>query len=438
VRAELATASTNERLWTTFDAAVDGPVLLALSDEERTGLLRLPERGLRLRFRFVRAVEALAFGHASSGRPREAITLFDALLQVTGLALSTYCNALWAVQDDNTHLGVDPARARRYLATCLPYGPDNPAIFFNACCALTELGDIEGALEQVRQAVLHGFDRDTMRSQIRQEAMFAPLRQDGRCFDVLEDAGPQGATLVAQVIAKVQREGWAALRLGQRAWDRGFHPLSRDLLARLTLPNGAALPPSLRAWLAFDAAWLASLGWFTLEPEFTWTPRSLGEIAAAEYGGELRGARADRGEGEEAPRSSDAEPNWAREFDVPALDQGFLLPGGSDSRRIFMLTSSADSEGEFPVLFTDIDDQPTVGVLSPGFDVWLAEKARVLSVARKESPTYTDAFADPRFAARCRHHAEVTFAGAQAVEYPATAASREGAWVDQKALPRDT
>jgi hypothetical protein len=27
---------------------------------------------------------------------------------------------------------VQPERARHYLSACLPYGPDNPAIFYNA------------------------------------------------------------------------------------------------------------------------------------------------------------------------------------------------------------------------------------------------------------------------------------------------------------------
>ncbi|XXX77491.1 hypothetical protein WMF30_01780 [Sorangium sp. So ce134] len=43
------------------------------------------------------------------------------------------------MQDDNTHLGKDPERARRYLAACVPRGPENPAIFFNAACVAVEL-----------------------------------------------------------------------------------------------------------------------------------------------------------------------------------------------------------------------------------------------------------------------------------------------------------
>jgi hypothetical protein len=121
------------------------------------GRKALGDRGLgkyaAARIGFVRAVEALAFEHATTGRPRDARTLFDALLPERGLALSTYCNALWLVQDDNTHLGVDETRARAYLACSIGRRPDNPAIFFNASCVLAELGDIEGALEQIQDAL---------------------------------------------------------------------------------------------------------------------------------------------------------------------------------------------------------------------------------------------------------------------------------------------
>src|SRR5262249_19579586 len=68
--------------------------------------------------------------------------------------------------------------------------------------------------------------------------------------------------------------------------------------AKIPPPNNAPLPPSLETLLAWDASWLASLGWFSLDP-FRWTPRTLGEIAGDDY-------------------------------DLPALSTCFLLPGGTD------------------------------------------------------------------------------------------------------------
>jgi hypothetical protein len=428
VRAALGSENSISKLWKTFDAEAHAELLLELSYGERAVLLRAPSRYSGPRRDFVGAVERLAFEYATGGRPREALKLFDALLPAQGLALSTYCNALWVVQDDNTHLGVDEPRARRYLDFCLPHGPDNPAVFFNACCVLSELGDLEGALARLRDATMHGFSRDVMREQIQSQPLFAALRSDGRCFGVLESPGPQGAGLVELVVDKVRREGWAALRLGQPgegpAYGRSFSPLPAEVLATLTLPNGAPLPPSLRTWLAFDAAWLASLGWFSLEPRFTWTPRTLGEIAAAEYGSADDGEESGEGEvdGEDDedrdPDSAEFEVDWGKEFDVPSLAQGFLLPGGSDSRRVYMLSSSPDPQGDYPVLFTDIDEHPAVGIMYPGFDVWLAAQARVLSVCEPDYSSYTDAFEDARFAARCRHHAEAMLGGKKEVEFP--------------------
>ena len=418
LRAELNAAGPSEAIWKAFDPESHSAVLFELSPEERLRLLTPPKKYAYARVAFLHGVEALAFEWATGGRSRDAIRLFDELLSLESLSETTYCNALWVVQDDNTHLGVDEARARRYLARCLPHGPDNPAIFFNASAVLTELGDVQGALDQLRAAVAFGVDHETMREQLAEASLFAPLREGGRCFEILEAPGLQGAALVEQVIDKVRREGWGALQLGLpgegKSWKGSFQPLSGEVLASIRLPNGAPLPASLRAWLAFDGAWLASLGWFTLEPAFAWTPRSLGEIASAEYGGDHQS---------EAEMTADGDPNWAREFNVPSLAHGFLLPGGSDSRRVYMLSPRADAQGDYPVLFTDVDDMPAVGIMYPGFDVWLAEKARVLAVATPdEGSTYTNAFKDPRFASRCRHHADVLFDGRSEVECPARAA----------------
>lgn len=81
-------------------------------------------------------------------------------------------NPLYAVQDDNHHLGVMPERARRYLAACLPHGPENPAIFLNAAFVFMELGEPERALEALQQAKAAG----VRVSAHRNERLFAPLR----------------------------------------------------------------------------------------------------------------------------------------------------------------------------------------------------------------------------------------------------------------------
>lgn len=392
-------------LRTLFDPSNEAhrATLLALSESERVGLLERGERPGYMGGAFHRAVTQLSFEWLKT-RPRDALLVFDALLRVDNPDRTTYCNALWAVQDDNTHLGKDPARARRYLAASLPHGPENPAIFYNAACVAVELDDIEGALGFVRDAVRHGYEaRETMRAAFHTEALFAKIRDDRRFFLALDDAGPQGAALVALVITKLKEQGWPALCVdvsGDGAWpthEKDFRPLSPELLDTLTLPDGAPLPPSLRAWLAFDAMWLSTLGWFEQTPAFRWTPRTLQAIVADELGG------------------GDGQPDWPSYFDVPALAHGFLLPGGSESRRIWMLSPAADATGDYPLLYIDIDDVPSMGVMYPGFDVWLGIEAEVIGTSDE---TYTSAFQDFRFASRLRHHARTICDGAEYVQIP--------------------
>jgi hypothetical protein len=54
------------------------------------------------------------------------------------------------------------------------------------------------------------------------------------------------------------------------------HPLSAEVLERLTFPSGKPLPPSLTRWLTFDASWLQRLGWFaSLDPPMVTSRWSL-------------------------------------------------------------------------------------------------------------------------------------------------------------------
>jgi hypothetical protein len=140
----------------------------------------------------MRQVAALASEWMQSPRTAaDSLILFDALLSHASNDSSTYCNALWAVQNDNTHLGVDPERARRFLKACLPHGRANPPIFFNAWGVLVELGDLEGALDQVRAAVAHGFDRGRLRQALQAEKLFAGIKGDQRFIDALNGPGPK-------------------------------------------------------------------------------------------------------------------------------------------------------------------------------------------------------------------------------------------------------
>lgn len=93
----------------------------------------------------------------------------------------------------------------------------------------------------------------------------------------------------------------------------------------------------------------------------------------------------------------------------------FLLPGGSDSRRIFAVTSQPDALGEYPVLVIDTDDLPYAAVMYPGFDVFMSDEASVPG-ATFDFGTYESLSEDPRYAGRIQSHANTLFGGAVGIE----------------------
>ena len=201
----------------------------------------------------------------------------------------------------------------------------------------------------------------------------------------------QGTDLIESVIARVLTDPTAI------AGFCGDHPLQTpapiplEKLDQLTFPSGKPLPPSLKRWLAFDAVWLAELGWFDTDGHFT--PRRLDEIVSTEF-----------------------EPIWGEMYEPVAERTGecFLLPGGSDSRRIYAVTEP-DSLGEYPVLVIDTDDLPYAAVMYPGFDVFMADEAGLEGVAC-DWGTYEDLWNDRRYAARMREHARYLFRGRPSAE----------------------
>lgn len=130
-------------------------------------------------------VGQLAYEMMREKRWEDALLLYDRLVELPDTDLTTYNNALYAVMDDNSALGVQPERAQRYVAAALPHAPDNPAIFYNAACIYMELGDTPKVYENIRRALEHGFHDP---QQIRDEPVFEPIR-DGHQFAALFDDG---------------------------------------------------------------------------------------------------------------------------------------------------------------------------------------------------------------------------------------------------------
>lgn len=159
--------------------------LLSLLPEERRAVLGSGHRTVARDFGY------LAHDLAQKKRFPDALTIFDDLVTLGDLDRTTYCNALWAVMNDNHHLGVMPERARIYLAACVPHGPTNPAIFFNEACVRFELGDVDGAFKAIEQAK----DFDYELENIRDEKLLAPLHSDPRWNALFADVDPPSLDL---------------------------------------------------------------------------------------------------------------------------------------------------------------------------------------------------------------------------------------------------
>ncbi|MEV0357554.1 hypothetical protein AB0H71_15965 [Nocardia sp. NPDC050697] len=168
-------------------------------------------------------------------------------------------------------------------------------------------------------------------------------------------------------------------------------PMPPADLAAATFPSGRPLTPSLRAWLGYDTGLLARHGWFAADGTFA--PRPLDRFVADEL-----------------------HPAWAAEFAALAerFDECFLLPGGSDSRRL-LAVGAVDETGEYPVLALDFDDLPYLGLMYPGFDVYLGAAAGVLEF---EFPEYTALVGHPIYSRRMREHGMRWFGGELEVQFP--------------------
>ncbi|MFK3983797.1 hypothetical protein ACI2K4_25885 [Micromonospora sp. NPDC050397] len=210
-------------------------------------------------------------------------------------------------------------------------------------------------------------------------------------------APEHGVPLVERVIASISAAP-ARPVLNYAPWagtwlDGPPTPVPDDVLATMAFPSGRPLPPGLRRWLAYDTSLLTRFGWFTPDGSHRLTPRPLGVLAAAEYG----------------------EP-WATLYHPfsTRFTECFLLPGGSDSRRVFAV-AEPDETGEYPVLALDIDDLPCVELMYPGFDAYLADTAGLVTMPGGSYPALaTDATYGPRM----RTHARRTFGGGYGWTFP--------------------
>lgn len=165
---------------------------LALAPPERQRLL-----GAKGNTSLRQDVHVLAHDWMQKERTSDAQTLFEDLLAFSDMEEQVYCNALWAIMDDNSKLGVQPERARRWLAACLPHGPDNPAIYFNAACCYFELGDRDAVFEMIAKAKEHEYDG---LEKIRDEKFLASLREDPRWESLFGHLDPPAVEDLAEAL----------------------------------------------------------------------------------------------------------------------------------------------------------------------------------------------------------------------------------------------
>lgn len=203
-----------------------------------------------------------------------------------------------------------------------------------------------------------------------------------------EDA--HGVALVEAVIARIEKEGFKLLGGCGIRPPKKPQPVPPEVLRDLCFPDGSPLPPSLRRWLAFDAAWL---GWFEDPKAPMFRPLKLDAYVRSEF---------------------DMEPFGYSDMAKRMIaGDCYGLHYGSDSRR-FLYVGKADSLGEYPVLLLDTDDVPYVGVEYPGFDVYLGVHA---GLVRELGDEYGSMQHDPRYKARIDEHASRNLWGRHSIEY---------------------
>lgn len=102
------------------------------------------------------------FGHSlmQGGEYEKGIQVYDLALKFASPGKSVYANALWVAQEDNTSLPIDKERNEKWLEICLPHGPENPGIFFNASCVFMEHKDYEKVIDNIRNAIHYGAGQD--------------------------------------------------------------------------------------------------------------------------------------------------------------------------------------------------------------------------------------------------------------------------------------
>lgn len=203
----------------------------------------------------------------------------------------------------------------------------------------------------------------------------------------------QGVALVDLVVEQVRLDPFSITVLREFPLFAP-RPLTPEADASFVLPSGKPLPPSVRRWLAFDASWLAQFDWLT--PLGQLTPHRLEDVVADGLG----------------------YPGWAKHYARlgDRFDECFLLPPFGEETCRILVASEPDEWGEYPVMVADVDDVPTLDLVYPGFDVYLASIVGLPIPRRRDADViWTTLFAVPPYLQRLATHAQQLFGGQREV-----------------------
>ena len=128
---------------------------------------------------------------------KESIILFKKVLAVSiepSVRSGFYTNILWVFQKDNTGFAINKELNLLALEKCIPKASEYAAIFFNACCIYTEMGQYQKAYEMVEEAIANFYDKKYMLKEIRSEDMFKQFREKTSVLDLLEKYNSEPTT----------------------------------------------------------------------------------------------------------------------------------------------------------------------------------------------------------------------------------------------------
>lgn len=138
---------------------------------------------------FIHHLSAKALSLGQKGQYEESLELFRLLVdidrkdyfdvqpQVWEACLQGFCNVLYFLQKDNTGRPIDAEKNQYFLEKCLPYGDENPAIYFNAACVYNEMKDFPMVAKCLEQAEISEEIHSLMKETIAKEALFSEFRE---------------------------------------------------------------------------------------------------------------------------------------------------------------------------------------------------------------------------------------------------------------------